>query len=101
MVANNRCGSGMAVQGASERDDWPVVAIDDPGLRQSTGPNECFYCGRKTGERHGAECVIVEKRVLYDVLIDGVVVGTFLDGARLRVSQERFLMVRRQWCGCD
>jgi hypothetical protein len=42
---------------------WPLVAINDDGIRPAGPPNECLYCRRTVGQPHGPECVIVEKRV--------------------------------------
>lgn len=43
--------------------DWPLVSANDDGIRPAGPPDECFYCQQKIGSPHGAECVIVTKRV--------------------------------------
>lgn len=56
------------------RADWPLVDAKDDGIRPAGPPDECFYCRRKVGEPHGAECVIVTKRVrvryIFEIDID-------------------------------
>ena len=59
---------------------WPMVLPNDNGIRPAGPPDECFYCQRKVGQAHGMRCVVVEKRVRYEVrLTEGrnAKVGTF------------------------
>lgn len=56
---------------------WPRVLPNDNGIRPAGKPNECLYCHSKVGQLHGQKCGCVEKLVRYDVLSDGVEVGTF------------------------
>ncbi len=57
--------------------DWPVVLENDNGIRPAGSPTHCFYCNQPVGSDHGRECVMVEKRVRYDVLVAGKVRGAF------------------------
>jgi len=55
---------------------WPVVVPNDDGIRPAGSKDECFYCQKRIGEPHGAECVMVTKRIEMAVkadLPDGVV----------------------------
>lgn len=57
--------------------DWPLVHPQDDGIRPAGGPNECFYCGKKIGEPHARDCVIVTKRILMRITsVDGTVTGS-------------------------
>lgn len=58
-------------------DEWPVVLSNDDGLRSIGEQGRCFYCKAAVGQPHGRECVTVCKLVKYDVLSDGIEVGTF------------------------
>jgi len=40
----------------------PVMS-DDPGIRPAGKPDQCFYCGRKVGESHKQDCVILKRAV--------------------------------------
>ena len=48
--------------------NWPTYKVGGPGTRGHSGiPNAgsvCFYCGATDGNPHGAECVVVCKRVI-------------------------------------
>ena len=48
---------------------WPVVVADDYGIRPAGPPDACVYCLSKVGAPHGADCVVVSKRVVAIVLI--------------------------------
>lgn len=50
--------------------DWPIVAVNDDGIRTACGPNRCAYCQQPVGSPHGAECVIVTKRVKLRAVIE-------------------------------
>lgn len=56
---------------------WPAVLPDDDGIRPAGPPDRCFYCGRRVGAPHAADCVTVYQSVRYDVLVGGAVVGTY------------------------
>jgi len=43
--------------------DWPIVALNDDGIRPAGRDDQCFYCHQMVGQPHGRECVIVEKLV--------------------------------------
>jgi hypothetical protein len=49
--------------------NWPLVDPRDDGIRPAGPPDECLYCRQKVGKPHGAECVIVKKRVELRVLL--------------------------------
>jgi hypothetical protein len=51
------------------RDNWPVEKF---GIRPAGKPDECFYCRQKSGDQHAPECVIRERTVLVDVIIQMV-----------------------------
>lgn len=56
--------------------NWPLVDPRDDGIRPAGGPNECFYCGKKIGEPHARDCVIVTRRVLVRIeSADGTISG--------------------------
>lgn len=42
---------------------WPIVALNDDGIRPAGRQDECFYCRQKVGHPHSQTCVIVQKRV--------------------------------------
>jgi hypothetical protein len=54
-----------------------VVLADDYGIRPAGAPDERFYCHRKVGQLHRRKCYAIVKNVTYDVLANGVKVGTF------------------------
>lgn len=60
-------------------DGWPVVLPNDNGIRPAGPPDECFYCQNKVGQAHGPRCVVVEKKVKYEVRLaqGNTKVGTF------------------------
>lgn len=43
--------------------DWPLVDKNDDGIRPAGKPDECFYCRKKVGEKHGDGCGVVTKKV--------------------------------------
>jgi len=51
-------------------DQWPLVAINDDGIRPAGEPDECFYCKQEVGQPHGRVCVMVTKRVLVRYTVD-------------------------------
>jgi hypothetical protein len=51
-------------------DQWPLVAVNDDGIRPAGEPDECFYCHQKVGQPHGRDCVCVKKRVLVRYTVD-------------------------------
>lgn len=55
----------------SESDVEPphIVAEDDDGIRPAGPPDACLYCRSKVGERHSAECVMVEKTVTIELTV--------------------------------
>lgn len=38
------------------------VTADDEGIRPAGRPDACFYCGRKVGNYHAVECVILKRK---------------------------------------
>jgi hypothetical protein len=56
---------------------WFVVLPDDYGIRPAGAPDRCFYCDAQVGQFHGLECPMIEKKVAYDVLADGIKIGTW------------------------
>lgn len=42
---------------------WPIVTLDDDGIRPGGPADACFYCRARVGEPHGRECVSVDKKV--------------------------------------
>lgn len=44
-------------------DNWPLVNPNDDGIRHAGRPDECLYCRSRIGQPHGAECVMVTKRI--------------------------------------
>lgn len=87
---------------------WPVVLVDNPGMRPVGKPDECFYCRRRIGQPHGDECVIVVKKVKYLVRVggkdwddlDGEVVGSFTrdDPYHWTVHDCKFHKNGSSWC---
>ncbi|HET9375657.1 MAG TPA: hypothetical protein VFO40_11830 [Chthoniobacterales bacterium] len=53
--------------------DWPLVAINDDGIRPAGEPDECFYCNHKVGQPHGRDCVTVTKRVLVRYVVEAAI----------------------------
>lgn len=43
---------------------WPLVAINDDGIRPAGKPDECFYCHQKIGQPHKKDCGVVKRKVL-------------------------------------
>lgn len=73
---------------------WPLVDPKDDGIRPAGRPNECFYCNRKVGQRHGPECVIVTKVVKIRITLEyPVTVPHFWDE-----SQINFHRNESSWC---
>lgn len=58
-------------------DTWPIVLENDDGIRPAGHPDRCMYCNQRIGELHRADCVTVQKRVQYAVIVDGNQVGIF------------------------
>lgn len=58
---------------------WPLVVEHDDGFRPAGRPDTCFYCGRRLGQLHATDCVVVTKVVAMRVtakLPDGrIVIG--------------------------
>ncbi len=42
---------------------FPLVAVNDDGIRPAGPPDECFYCQQKVGTSHKLDCVCVSKKV--------------------------------------
>jgi len=55
-----------------------IIKGDDDGIRPAGEPDACFYCGHKVGERHSPECVMVEAKGTYLVMLDGERIGTWI-----------------------
>lgn len=53
-----------------DEEQWPLVAINDDGIRPAGEPDECFYCNQKVGLPHGHDCVCVKKRVLVRYVVE-------------------------------
>jgi hypothetical protein len=49
---------------------WPLVALNDDGLRPAGEADACFYCRQRVGQPHALDCVIVKKRVRLRYLIE-------------------------------
>jgi len=53
---------------------WPIVTLDDDGIRPAGPADECFYCRAKLGQPHDETCVTVHQKVRvrysFDVDID-------------------------------
>lgn len=47
-----------------------LVLPDDDGIRPNGPSDQCFYCGQKVGQPHGAECVMLRRFVTYAVHAD-------------------------------
>jgi hypothetical protein len=59
---------------------WPLVDPRDDGIRPGGRPDECFYCRQRIGTPHGAECVIVTKRIEMRVTVKAVLEGFATQG---------------------
>lgn len=46
---------------------FPIVLINDDGIRPAGRADECFYCHRKVGQEHAHNCVCIVKTVLMGV----------------------------------
>lgn len=79
---------------------WPLVLVNDDGLRPAGNPGECFYCGRKIGDEHSRECVVVYKVVRYGVYIGDRRIGTFDNPEPHGWDEETCERIRNQgsWC---
>lgn len=68
--------------------------------RPAGAPGECFYCQRNVGERHRWECVLVKVKSVYDVILDGVRVGTWTteDPAHWDYDMRWFHKNESSWC---
>jgi len=40
---------------------WPLVALNDDGIRPAGEPDRCFYCRQAVGQPHTRKCVMVQK----------------------------------------
>lgn len=49
--------------------EWPRVDEHDDGIRPAGPPDACFYCQRRVGELHAADCVTIQKRIEMEVTI--------------------------------
>jgi hypothetical protein len=58
-----------------DADGWPLVALNDDGIRPAGRSDECFYCRQRVGQPHQRDCVIVRKkvRVLHVFTVDVMV----------------------------
>jgi hypothetical protein len=58
----------------SADNNWPIVDVNDDGIRPAGPQDACIYCGQKIGMRHGTECVMVKKtvklRYTYDIEVE-------------------------------
>lgn len=50
--------------------EWPLVAVNDDGIRPAGKPDACFYCQQKVGHPHARDCVVVSKKVRLRYTID-------------------------------
>lgn len=57
---------------------FPVLP-DDHGIRPAGRPDECFYCQRRVGQNHAADCAVIVRDVAYGVwhAIEGHRLGTW------------------------
>lgn len=51
-------------------ESWPVVLVNDDGIRPAGLPDECFYCHQKVGQPHTFECVTVTCINCYGVYME-------------------------------
>lgn len=53
---------------------WPLVALNDDGIRPGGYADQCFYCHVAVGHPHRPDCVIVNKKIkmrfIFEVEID-------------------------------
>lgn len=49
---------------------WPMVVPQDNGLRPAGDPDKCFYCGQSIGQPHRRRCVVVEKKIKVQYIIE-------------------------------
>lgn len=49
---------------------WPIVALNDSGIRPAGPPDECFYCQARVGQPHGEKCGVVTKLIRARYIID-------------------------------
>lgn len=54
----------------TDLESWPLVAVNDDGIRPAGRPDECLYCKQRVGEPHLRECVVVTKRVRLRYIIE-------------------------------
>lgn len=47
----------------SDKIDWPMVLLNDNGIRPAGPADACFYCNQKVGQLHLLDCVSIRKRV--------------------------------------
>src|SRR6266478_1069266 len=50
--------------------EWPLVAINDDGIRPAGDPDACFYCKSKVGKPHATDCVCIRKRVAVSYVVE-------------------------------
>ena len=43
--------------------DFPLVLVNDDGIRPAGPQDACLYCRSKVGEQHKVDCVIITKKV--------------------------------------
>lgn len=53
--------------------DWPLVTVNDDGIRPAGEPDECFYCNQKVGQPHDRDCVIIKKRVRVVYTVEAII----------------------------
>jgi hypothetical protein len=54
-------------------ENWPLVAVNDDGIRPAGKPDECFYCNNKVGRAHDFGCVVVTRKVKVIYTVEAVI----------------------------
>lgn len=52
------------------KNTFPLVLLNDNGIRLAGKPDECFYCHSKVGEPHKRDCVVIRKRVKMRFIVE-------------------------------
>ena len=77
-----------------------TVLENDFGIRPAGPPDKCLYCKSKVNEPHGQDCVVIVRRVTYEVSAGIGIVALFEMDEPASWSKDtmRFMRNESNWC---